>query len=105
MELALRRREQEVWQACDDLWALHGDLKQLTGDAIRDRLLGLGKSRGSPNEIYKYRKSWSLSRRIDNNSATEPFEDNDPISRAVRMVHEKLLDEAEEKVETLQNNY
>ncbi len=26
MEVAFRRREQEVWQACDDLWALHGDL-------------------------------------------------------------------------------
>lgn len=105
MEVALRRREQEVWQACDDLWAVHGDVKHLTGDAIRERLLVLGKSRGSPNEIYKYRKSWSSSRRIDNNIGQEHFEDTDPISRAVRMVHEKLLGEADEKIEILQNNF
>jgi hypothetical protein len=106
MEVALRRREQEVWQACDDLWALHGDIKYLTGDAIRERLLTLGKSKGSPNEIYKYRKSWVLSRKIDSNSSNhEPFEDNDPISRAVKMVHEKLLGEADEKVAVLQSNF
>lgn len=105
MEVALRRREQEVWQACDDLWAVHGDVKHLTGDAIRERLLVLGKSRGSPNEIYKYRKSWSQSRRINNNSGAENYEDSDPISRAVRMVHEKLLGEAEEKIVILQNKF
>ncbi len=79
--------------------------KHLTGDAIRECLVSLGKSRGSPNEIYKYRKSWSLSRRIGNNLATEQFEDTDPISRAVRMVHEKLLAEAEEKMETQRNDF
>jgi len=105
MEVAFRRREQEVWQACDDLWALHGDVKHLTGDAIRDCLVSLGKSRGSPNEIYKYRKSWSLSRRIGNNLATEQVEDTDPISRAVRMVHEKLLAEAEEKMDAQRKDF
>ena len=64
MEMAIRRREQEVWQACDDLWALFGDFGSLTGDAIRDRLVALGKSRGSPNEIYRYRKTWELSRKV-----------------------------------------
>jgi chromosome segregation ATPase len=101
MEIATRRREQEVWQACDDLFALQGDLKLLTGDAIRERLLALGKSKGSPNEIYKYRKSWSQSRGI-NSAATKGFEeDADPITRAVRLVHEKLQAEAEEQIAAL----
>jgi chromosome segregation ATPase len=104
METALRRREQEVWQACDDLWALCGDSKQLTGDAIRERLVLLGKSRGSPNEIYKYRKSWSESRRIDaynHQHLDTNNQDLDPISRAVKLVHEKLLSETDQKIQEL----
>jgi len=105
MEIATRRREQEVWQACDDLWALHGDTKFLTGDAIRERLLSLGKSRGSPNEIYRYRKSWSESRAIEKNSNIQNPQEQDPISRAVRIVHEKLLSEADEKIEHIKSDY
>lgn len=104
MEIATRRREQEVWQACDDLWASHGDLKILTGDAIRERLLALGKSRGSPNEIYKYRKSWSTSRGISHEAASIlNSEGDDPITRAVRLVHEKLQAEAHEQMDIYKN--
>lgn len=106
MEVATRRREQEVWQACDDLWALHGDLKTLTGDAIRDHLLSLGKSRGSPNEIYKYKKSWLNSRKPSQNGGTGYDEDeNDPITRAVRLVHEKLQFDTSEQIEALKVQY
>lgn len=99
MEVATRRREQEVWQACDDLWAISGDLGHLTGDAIRERLVALGKSRGSPNEIYKYRKTWVSSRGVSAKSSTE--ESTDPIFRAVRIVHENLQNESLEKIEAL----
>lgn len=100
MEVATRRREQEVWQACDDLWALSGDLSQITGDAIRERLVALGKSRGSPNEIYKYKKTWVESRGISSkpNNLEEP---SDPIIRAVRIVHENLQIESNEKIEKI----
>jgi hypothetical protein len=99
MEIATRRREQEVWQACDDLWALYGEPGSLTGEAIKERLVTLGKSRGSPNEIYKYRKTWEQSRGL-NNKGTEArsFAEDDPITRAVRLVHEKLAAEAEEQI-------
>lgn len=103
MEIATRRREQEVWQACDDLWALNGDLKTLTGDAIRERLVSLGKSRGSPNEIYKYRRSWGESRGLHNApSDSTTREENDPITRAVRLVHEKLQQESKDEIESIQ---
>lgn len=105
MEIASRRREQEVWQACDDLWALHGDLGGITGDAIRERLLDSGKSRGSPNEIYKYRKTWGLSRGINKEPVSPSASDSDPISRAVRMVHEKIHSEAQEHIEALKREF
>lgn len=100
MEVATRRREQEVWQACDDLWALHGDIKIITGDEIRERLIALGKSRGSPNEIYKYRKTWQKSRGINANDMVDAISD-DPITRAARLVHEQLKSEADRHIETL----
>lgn len=104
MEIATRRREQEVWQACDDLWAMHGEVSGITGDSIRERLVTLGKSKGSPNEIYKYRKTWIKSRKIDNSSALNE-EETDPISRAVHMVHEQLKLEAAQEIERLQRDF
>src|SRR5258708_7374209 len=102
MELPTRRREQEVWQACDDLWAIHGHNKTLTGDAIRDRLLALGLSKGSPNEIYKYRKTWEQSRGVFLGSPqVAQLTDDDPISRAVRVVHEKIQSEASSRLDNL----
>ncbi len=105
MEIASRRREQEVWQACDDLWALYGDLGSITGDAIRERLLVSGKSRGSPNEIYKYRKTWGQSRGINKEPQSPPQAESDPISRAVRMVHEKIQSEAQEHIDRLKQEF
>lgn len=101
--MAVRRREQEVWQACDDLWALSGDISGITGDAIRERLVILGKSRGSPNEIYKYRKTWFKSRNIS--ADKEVVDEGDPISRAVRLVHENLQNETDQKVANLQHEH
>lgn len=106
MEVATRRREQEVWQACDDLWAIFGDLASLTGDAIRERLLSLGKSRGSPNEIYRYRKTWSLSRKLTKeHTQSGDMLDCDPISRAVKLVHENLQSEAALQIEALKTDF
>ncbi|HXW52738.1 MAG TPA: hypothetical protein VEL47_01405 [Myxococcota bacterium] len=105
MEIATRRREQEVWQACDDLWALHGSLPDLTGDAIRDRLLHLGKSRGSPNELYKYRKTWIKSRGLNNAPVSSSPLELDPISRAVKLVHEHLKTEALEELNLVKQDF
>lgn len=106
MEMAVRRREQEIWHALDDLWALHGDAKNLTGDAIRERLVAMGKSRGSPNEIYKYRKTWVHSRGIrlhEHHVAEERTED--PISRAVHIVHEKLKEESLQQIDEIKKTF
>lgn len=101
--MQIRRREQEVWQACDDLWALSGSLSDLTGDAIRERLLFLGKSKGSPNEIYKYRKSWEENRQIQRGQSTTEI--SDPISRAVKLVHEQLLSESQAKIASIEQDF
>lgn len=106
MEIATRRREQEVWQACDDLWALHGELGDLTGDAIRERLIHLGKSRGSPNEIYKYKKTWLSSRGVSQNAqALKNDGDCDPITRAVKLVHEQLKTETNDQIALLKSEF
>lgn len=103
MEIASRRREQEVWQACDDLWAQNGNLSALTGESIRSQLVNLGKSRGSPNEIYRYRKSWAQSRGIEGQARSEEL--SDPISRAVRMVHDQLKTESDTKITEIKEEF
>jgi hypothetical protein len=105
MEIATRRREQEVWQACDDLWSMHGIMQGLTGDAIRDRLVSLGKSKGSPNEIYKYRKTWIQSRGLMDKPHIPEVEFQDPIARAVKLVHEQLKLETSEEISQLKQDF
>lgn len=103
METVFRRREQEVWQACDDLWSVYGDMSHLTGEAIKSHLVSLGKSRGSPNEIYKYRRSWEEHRGVKRGSEKLPFED--PIARAARLVHEEIKASAQNEINELSENF
>ncbi len=103
MDAPKTRRENEVWQACDDLWALNSNLEALKGDSIRDQLLRLGYKKGSPNEIYKYRASWKESRGISDKSLAQTVEVADPISRAVSLVYEQIQQEAQQKITVIQN--
>lgn len=100
------RREREVWQACDDLWAIHGDFSQLTGDQIREKLLNLGYKKGSPNEVYKYRKTWESSRKIKKaDSQGQIATPEDPISRAVNLVHEQIKAKSAHELDSLRQKY
>jgi len=100
MENARTRREREVWRVCDELWAQHASLGAVTGDAIRDRLVVLGYKKGSPNEIYKYRHTWKLSRHIsENQEEAEEQVLQDPISRAVALVQEELKAQAKTELQ------
>ena len=100
------RREREVWGACDALYTLHGEFEKLTGDNLRDQLLSMGHKKGSPNEVYRYRKSWTLARGIlaekDGESAQKT---DDPITRAVGLVHEQLKAESQNELERIRKNY
>ncbi|CAM4436516.1 MAG: hypothetical protein LEGION0398_MBIBDBAK_00554 [Legionellaceae bacterium] len=99
MLLPRTRRENEIWQACNDLWAKGVPFSQLTRDAITMRLFELGYKKGSPNQIYQYRKSWADSRGIKEVSFEEtPSVLSNPISRAAAFVREEILAEAEEKI-------
>src|SRR5688572_927231 len=101
------RRESEVWQACDDLWAKSASGRTLTGDNIRDQLLKLGYKRGSPNEIYRYRTSWKESRGVsEQGEATEnDTQASDPISRAVSMVYDQMRTQTSEALDKLTEDY
>lgn len=102
MDAPKTRRENEVWQACDDLWALNTSLEALKGDQIREQLLKLGYKKGSPNEIYKYRASWRESRGISEKTLAQTVEVADPISRAVSLVYEQIQQEAQQKITSIQ---
>ena len=101
------RREKEVWQVCDDLWALHGEFEKLTGDLIRESLVSEGFKKGSPNEVYKYRKTWTKSRNIELASNTDEadLKNSDPISRAVGLVHEQIQNKANLELESVKKKF
>ena len=96
------RRENEVWQACDDLWAVNNSTEALKGDRIRDQLVQLGYKKGSPNEIYKYRSSWKESRGISEKNLAQSAQVADPISRAVSLVYEQIQQETQQKITAIQ---
>ena len=54
----MSQREQEIWQACDDLLAMGKKPQQITGAAIGNRLQELGYKPGSLTYRFKYRNSW-----------------------------------------------
>src|SRR5688572_28256485 len=101
------RRENEVWQACDDLWAHSASTRHLTGDNIRDQLVKLGYKRGSPNEIYRYRSSWKDSRGVSDMGDMHPGEvkESDPISRAVSLVYDQLRTQTNDAIDKLTEDY
>jgi hypothetical protein len=100
------RREMEIWSACDGLWAQSGILSAITGDAIREEVLRLGYKKGSPNEIYRYRKTWIDARQVAQlDDESETIAVPDPISRAVQMVHEQLKKESDEVLAALQAEF
>jgi chromosome segregation ATPase len=91
------RREKEIWQVCDALWAEFGDFKFLTGDVIAEQLLELGYKKGSPNERYKYRSTWKETRGVKTEleQVSQPATFSDPIQRAVFSVQQGLQAEAQ----------
>src|SRR5687768_14714668 len=104
MQAPHTRREAEVWQACEDLFASGLAFHQLTGETIQEKLLELGYKRGSPRETYRYRATWKEARGI--NAMIHPHTNalalNDPISRAVSLVREEIQAEAEQKIRVIQ---
>lgn len=104
MKTPQTRREREIWQVCDEL-VLEGTLgHKVTGEAIRERLLELGYSKGSPNEIYKYRKNWREGRGIVEEDFSQPIKAvtlTDPIARAVEAVRQEIRKEAESEIEQI----
>lgn len=106
------RREREVWGACDALYTLHGEFEKITGDNLRDQLVEMGHKKGSPNEVYKYRKTWVSARGIltEKGGDESPHsrgrpENDDPITRAVGLVHEQLKAESQNELERIRKNY
>jgi CDP-diacylglycerol pyrophosphatase len=102
------RREREIWQVCDELVAKGMLGNKVTGEAIRDQLLEHGYTKGSPNEIYKYRKNWREARGILAEDYSLPPQGqivlSDPIARAVESVRTEIRNEAHIEIEEIRRN-
>ena len=116
MNESLTRRAQEYFEVFDELHAegyvsheewMATPLKEresiakMTNHMIQDLLVEKGYSRGSPNELLKYRKRWLQKRGILESQIGQkdkPASD-DPIYQMVESVRLKLEKEAEDKVD------
>ena len=101
------RREQEVWQACDDLIAKDLTVKEVTGEAIAVRLRELHYKVGSTTQRYQYRDTWMAARGLSREEQGRGVSDiSDPIARAATLFKEgierELRLEYEKKYQHLQ---
>ncbi len=108
MKTPKTRREHEIWRACDELMASGIPGNKVTGDTIREHLLELGFSKGSPNEIYKYRKSWREARGIEDEdfrqSVTGTVALTDPLTRAVEVVRTEIRAESQVEIDNVKKD-
>ena len=108
MRLPQTRREKEIWHACEMLWQQPPHLRKLTGDAIQAQLLALNYKKGSPNEVYRYRRTWQETRGLslsdqhhETGTITSPPTLPDPINRAVSLVRDEIFSEAEQNIKKI----
>jgi len=95
------RKEQEVWQACDDLLAIGKTVKEITGEAIAVRLRELKYKAGSTTQRYQYRDSWMAARGISReDTITQASELSDPVARAAAVFKEGLERELKKEYES-----
>ncbi len=108
MKTPKTRREHEIWRACDELVANGIPGNKVTGDAIREHLLVLGFSKGSPNEIYKYRKNWREGRGIEDEDFSQPDKGSvaltDPLMRAVEAVRTEIRAEKQVEIDNVKKD-
>lgn len=109
MRAPVTRREKEIWEACETLYKEQATVSKITGDAIRETLLTLGYKKGSPNEAYRYRKTWLETRGLNTGEKGITLENNDPavtlpdpLNLAVQRLREGIFAEAEQKIEQMQ---
>ena len=99
------RKENEVWEACDDLIASGMNVRQLTGEVISIRLRELGYKAGNPNYRYKYRDTWMQARGLSREETVLQVEKHDTIDRAAaifrKQIEEGIKAEYEKKYELL----
>ena len=60
----ISQKEREIWQACDDLLAMGKKPREITGEALGNRLHELGYKADSLTYRFKYRDSWMAARNL-----------------------------------------
>lgn len=111
------RREKEIWEACDALYVSFNEANKITGELIFNMLLDLGYKKGSPNEVYRYRKTWLEEKGFDISHASSTlYNTEDPLTRVAKLVRDeiqaefiseknRLIDEYEKQLNTMKQAY
>src|SRR5207248_4145267 len=93
-----------LWQ---EIQSNHRSINDLTGTAIKIKLVELGYKRGNQNQIYQFRNTWKKNRQVEDTnyvspilSQTEPL--NDRLEQAVASVMNLMQRETEEKIANAQ---
>lgn len=94
MRPAKTRREKEIWEACDALYATFNEANKITGELIFNMLMDLGYKKGSPNEVYRYRKTWLEEKGFEiSNSSSQVYNIEDPLTRVAKLVRDEIQSE------------
>lgn len=96
------QKEREIWEACDDLLAMGKKPREITGEAIGNRLRELGYKAGNLNYRYKYRDSWMAARGLSREDdeirpSNKPI---DIIERSAALFSKTIEDEIRKEYET-----
>lgn len=98
--MGISRKEQEIWQACDDLLTTGKTPKEITGEAIGNRLRELKLKPGSLTYRYRYRDSWMEARGLTRETLEEMVKPCDIIERGAAIFKNTIESSIREAYET-----
>ena len=100
----ISQKEREIWQACDDLLAMGKKPRQITGEAIGNRLRELGYKPGSLTYRFKYRDSWMAARNLSREDEAVTSKPSDMIDRSAALFRQSIEEDVRKGYEVKYQN-
>ena len=88
--MVMSQKEREVWEACDDLLAMGKKPREITAEALGNRLRELGYKAGSLTYRYKYRDSWMAARNLSREDEAVTSKPSDVIDRSAALFRQSI---------------
>ena len=95
----ISQKEREIWQACDDLLAMGKKPREITGEALGNRLRELGYKAGSLTYRFKYRDSWMVARGLSREDETVTSKPSDVIERSAALFRQSIEEDVRKEYE------